>query len=394
MGSMDVDSAVPALEQQRKAHPELGELIDEMGKTFGTKLYHQLTIALLDYLGKPPFNGGRNQACAGELLEFFTSFVKPLESKLDKLKWIQILSIVCNAQTPTVALEILEPFEAGISGHRDAKYLWLCLKAEKQTLASNYDDAKDILSQLSSEIDVAYEVDAIIQSNVYKTHMLVQRRLSDHCKFFRSSISYLAFTKLADIPEEERPALAFEICVAALVAPLGSCDFEELLQQDLIKTFEGKPQAWILDVIKAFGEGRFDMYDTALATHKAQIEATPDLKDAEAKMLRPKMAALALMELCFRKPKKQRRLGFQEISSHCRVSANEVEPLVMKSMCEKLLMGRIDEIAQVLIVTWVKPRILDNARIDLMRERMDAWTGQTGLLLEHLEEMTPELLVS
>jgi len=46
------------------------------------------------------------------------------------------------------------------------------------------------------------------------------------------------------------------------------------------------------------------------------------------------------------------------------------------------------------MITWVKPRILDNVRIDLMRSRMDEWALKTGLLLGHLEEMTPELLVS
>ncbi|CAJ1458414.1 unnamed protein product [Effrenium voratum] len=71
-----------------------------------------------------------------------------------------------------------------------------------------------------------------------------------------------------------------------------------------------------------------------------------------------------------------------------------VEHLVMKSMCAELIRGQIDEVNQVLSVTWVKPRILDPVRIDLMRERMDAWAQQTGLLLEHLEQVTPELLVS
>ena len=106
------------------------------------------------------------------------------------------------------------------------------------------------------------------------------------------------------------------------------------------------------------------------------------------------MCALALMELAFRKPKKQRRLTFEEIAEHCRVGPKDVEFLVMKSMCANLIQGQIDEVAQLVMVSWVKPRILDTVRIDLLRQRMDSWQKQTGLLLEHLEEMTPELLVS
>jgi len=136
-----------------------------------------------------------------------------------------------------------------------------------------------------------------------------------------------------------------------------------------------------------------DMFQEVHDTLSQAIEDA-ELKAAEATVLRPKLAALALMELAFRKPKKQRRLSFEELATHCRVGPKEVEHLIMKAMCAQLIKGKIDEVAAVLIITWVKPRILDNARIDVMRERMDQWAQQTGLICEHLEEMTPELLVS
>merc|ERR1712070_500628 len=116
-------------------------------------------------------------------------------------------------------------------------------------------------------------------------------------------------------------------------------------------------------------------FDDAMSKHAAQIAATPELKAAMDPVLRPKMAALALMELAFRKPKKQRRLTFEEVAQHCRMDIKGVEHLIMKSMCSGLIKGQIDEVNQLLIITWVKPRILDEARIDLMRQRMDAWAG-------------------
>merc|ERR1712113_364866 len=91
---------------------------------------------------------------------------------------------------------------------------------------------------------------------------------------------------------------------------------------------------------------------------------------------------------------KQRRLSFEEIAQHCRVQPQEVEYLVMKAMCADLIRGKIDEVAQIVLVTWVKPRILDKARIEMMRLRMDEWSQKTGILLNNVEEMTPELLVS
>jgi len=306
---------------------------------------------------------------------------------------VQILAIICKPQEPKAALELIGSFEESVAKHRDAKYMWQALKGEKLTLKGDTDEAKELLDTLGKEITDAYEVDALIQSQFHKTSALMWKQIGRWQDFYKSSILYLAFTPLASIPEKERPQLAFEIAVAALVAE-EEFNFGELLQQDLLASLEGSPQAWIKDLLQAFGEGKFEMYDAALAKHRAQIDTTPQLKEAEASVLRPKMCALALMELAFRKPKKQRRLGFEEIAQHCRVEAKEVEYLLMKSMCAKLLCGKINEVEQVCMVTWVKPRILDNIRIDLLRQRVDTWQKQTGLLLEHLEEMTPELLVS
>jgi len=388
---MDVDQT-PELAAQREAHPELGELIDQLQKYSNMKLFHQLTNTLFQYLSSPPF-AAREPNAAKDLLAFFNGFIKPLESKLDKVRWVQILTIVCKPQAADSALEIIAPYEAAVAGQRDAKYLWQALKAEKQTLAGQLEEAKEALESLGKQIEEAYEVQALIQSQFHKTNALLWKHLGRSQEFYKSSILYLAFTPLMSIPEEERPKLAFEIGVAALVAE-EEFNFGELLQQELLQSLDGSQYAWSKDLLQAFGEGKFEMYDAALSKTRTQIDAVPELKNAETSVLRPKMCALALMELAFRKPKKQRRLSFEEIAQHCRVELKEVEFLVMKAMCADLIHGKIDEVAQLVILTWVKPRILDNARINLMREHMDTWSAQTGLLLETLEEMTPELLVS
>lgn len=388
---MEVDPS-PILEASRKAHPELGELVDKIQKSFNGKLYHQLTNAILEYLSSAPFLAN-TPAVASELKDFFQSFVKQFDTKFDKVKLVQILSIVCGPQEPAVALELLAPFEEAVKAERDAKYMWLILKGQKLTASGDTEAAKELLDSLGQEIDAAYEVQALVQSHFHKTKCGLWKKLGRQQEIYKSSILYLAYTKLSDIPAEERPRIAFDTVVAALVAE-EEFNFGELTQQEIMTSLDGSQYAWIKDILQAFSEGKFDLFDTYVAKHRSQIDATPELKAAEATVLRHKMCALSLMELAFRKPKKQRRLSFEEIAQHCRVGAQDVEHLVMKSMCANLIRGQIDEVELLVVITWVKPRILDVQRIDLMRERMDVWAQQTGLLLEHLESVTPELLVS
>jgi 26S proteasome regulatory subunit N9 len=389
-----MDAPSPALEAQRKEHPDLGEQIDLLQKYANAKLYHQLTQTLLQYIVSAPFAPGKAGA-AEALMGFFNGFIKDFENKFDKVRWVEILAIVCKPQKPEEALELIAAFEASVSKKetRDAKYLLMSLKAEYLVLSGKLDEAKEVLETVGTEIDAAYEVDALIQSHFHQTYALLWKKLGRYQEFYRSSLLFMAFTPVAKIPAADRPQIAYEVAIAALVAA-EEFDFGELLQQELLAALDGSEYEWIKDLLKAYGEGKFEMYDAAMAKQKAKIDAVPELKGAVDSVLRPKMAALALMELAFSKPKKQRRLSFEELAQHSRVGPKEVEHLVMKAMSAKLIKGKIDEVQKIVIITWVKPRILDSVRIDLMRERMDAWAAQTGMLLDHIEDLTPELLVS
>lgn len=386
----DASETNAILEAQRKAHPESGEMLDELQKFTNMKLYHQLTGSLMKYLSSAPF-ATVSEGVAAELNAFFNDFIKQFQNHFDKVRWVQILSIICKAQRAQPALDLIAPYEDMLKDHRDASFLWRALKAEKLIQAEKFDETKELLDNLLSDVDNAYEVDARIQSQVHRTRALVWKALGQPSSFYKSSILYLAFTPLADIPEKERAGLAFEISVAGLIAD-DEFNFAELLQQELMGSLNGTSQAWMKDLVTAFSEGKFALYDEAMQKHRASIDSTSELKSNNA-IMRHKMSALSLMELAFSKPKGQRRVSFAEIGEHCRVEPKQVEHLLMRAMCENLIKGQIDEVSGVVAITWVKPRILDKARIDLMRERMDEWSVRSEELLRHLEDMTPELRV-
>lgn len=385
---MEVDGH-EALVAQRKAHPELSESIDILQNYVNGKLYHQLTNALIQYLKSPVI---QMEATAAELLEFFNSFIKQFEHKFEKVRWVQILATISKPQKPDVALELITPFEAGVNSVRDAKFFWQTLKAEKLTLDGQITDASQLLESLEQEITNSYEVNALTQSYFHQTYALLWRRLGNLSEFYKSSLMYLAFTKLEDIPLEERPKLAFDISAAAMIAP-NVFSFGELMQNELLTSLEGSQFVWIKDLLKSFAEGKIELFEEALMKHQDVIQQEDWFKNQH-DSLRRKIQMFTLVEMAFRNPKNQRRLKFEDIAANCHVGLKEVEDFAMKCMAEDLIKGRIDEVNQIFTVTWVRPRILDSARLDIMRERIDTWAAQTGVVCERLNDMAPELLVS
>jgi 26S proteasome regulatory subunit N9 len=48
----------------------------------------------------------------------------------------------------------------------------------------------------------------------------------------------------------------------------------------------------------------------------------------------------------------------------------------MKALSIQLLRGSIDQVDQLVVVTWVQPRVLDKSQIDGMRRKLEDWNNQ------------------
>lgn len=78
-------------------------------------------------------------------------------------------------------------------------------------------------------------------------------------------------------------------------------------------------------------------------------------------------------------------MTFKEIAEETRLRENEVELLVMKALAQGLVRGAIDQVAGIVHMTWVQPRVLDRNQIANMVQRLDLWCKDVNSM-EHLLE--------
>jgi 26S proteasome regulatory subunit N9 len=388
---MDDDVVAALLSDHKEKYPQYGEEIDTIVKYNTNKLYHQLTLVLLGYIRHPEFDSG------DDLVSFFNGFLKHLQDRVKPINWVLMLSIVAKQMPAQDALTFIEP--EAFPNQKDANNLWKVLKAEKLVSVGEQAQAKKILEPLGKQIDAAYEVNPLVASAFHKAYAQLYKATGEVDLFYRSSMDYLAYTPLEQIPEGDKTRLAFDISVSALLAKK-EFNFGELLLQDIVKTLRTTQFSWVVDILQAFSDGNLSLFDQSMQKHQAEIAAS----ELSVEVLAAKIRQLALMELAFKKlevpnqgfqnPANRMPLDFDEISQHCRVPQEEVEFLAMRAMANGLIKGKINQVQEVVHISWLKPRILDNQRIRLMRDRIDLWAQRAAGLANELEEMTPELLVS
>lgn len=68
--------------------------------------------------------------------------------------------------------------------------------------------------------------------------------------------------------------------------------------------------------------------------------------------------------------------------------------MLITAKSKNILSCQIDEIQKSVKITWVKPRVLNNEKIFLMKESIDKWIIHSKNLLAYVEDLSVELLVS
>jgi len=118
------------------------------------------------------------------------------------------------------------------------------------------------------------------------------------------------------------------------------------------------------------------------------VEILTESKD----LVYEKFCGTVLMEYAFRQPKGKRKMSLAELRTQIRV--DDVETLLINAMCAGLIKGVIDQVEGTFAYTWIKPRVLDKARLKALEESVSHWIDQQTAVLRQFEELTPELLVT
>lgn len=170
-------------------------------------------------------------------------------------------------------------------------------------------------------------------------------------------------------------------------------NFSELLEQPVLKALQNSPFEWVYHLIKVFNSGNINLYDEALKKYHNEIQSHPVLS-TNIHVLNEKIRIMSLLELIFQLPKNDRNLHFQAIAKVSGLQVDQVEILVMKAMSLGLIKGSIDQVENLVKITWIQPRVLDIERIGIMREKLDQWNKGLDSLSRKIEkEDTTKMLI-
>ncbi|KAJ6812219.1 26S proteasome non-ATPase regulatory subunit 13-like protein B [Iris pallida] len=384
--------ALEYLESQRNKQPELAEWYSSLAELYERKLWHQLTAKLEQFVALAVVQAG------DALIQLYHNFITDFETKINLLKLAHFAVIVSRQYSEKEAaigyLEgVIEKLRATKELRIEEPILYLKMQIAAFNLEKgNQKECKKLLEDGKTTLDDMTDVDPSVHASYYWISSQYHKSRQEFAEFYKSALLYLAYTTVESLSNEFKLDLAFDLSLAALLGD-NIYNFGELLAHPIINSLLGTKVEWLYYILQAFNTGNLVRYQELCRVHNAALSAQPALVENEKRLLE-KINILCLMEIIFSRPSEDRTIPLSVIAEQTKLSIEDVEYLLMKSLSVHLIEGIIDQVEGTVHVSWVQPRVLGLPQIKSLRDRLDNWLGKVRTALLSVETETPELLAS
>ncbi|KAJ3331925.1 26S proteasome regulatory subunit [Blyttiomyces sp. JEL0837] len=367
--TMDLDRDVTVyLSKARTSAPaELREFFAKFEDLYDKKLWHQLTLVLLNFVNIP--------SAAPYLVPVYNEFIIDFAKKLNQLSLVQYATKASRTlPDPEKSLAFLfiqvERLKDDAE-HKEAFVLATMECAHIKLLLNDLEGCKTDIDQCEKILDDLPATDPVINASFYRVSADYYKAKAQYPQYYMNALLYLSSVSLDELSATEKSERAYDLALSALLGD-GVYNFGQLLMHPILDSLKGTSFDWLRDLLFCFNSGDGAAFE--------KISRSPEflkrpLLVSSIPFLSQKLCLMALMEAVFRRSKEERgKLTFSEISVSTRVANDEVEHLVMKALSLGLLKGSIDEIDQTVNISWVQPRVLDLNQVQSLKDRLNEWT--------------------
>jgi 26S proteasome regulatory subunit N9 len=378
-------------------HPELAEKYGQLGSLYERKLWHQLTIALNDFVND---YGNRRD---DNFIQLYSKFILKFEGKLNQLELAKIAGVIVKSHTDAAAaLKFVDDLiEKKARLGPEATLFLSVVRLSIQLKDRPADitpegrinalkDIKSLIEEKKIEVDALSGImDTCVHSAYYQVATEYYKECGPPDAYYKHALMLLAYTPFEKMTEDAAIALATDMSLAALSGE-GLYNFGEVLATPIVSALKGTGNAWLGEMLHVFNRGDIEGFATLYDSNEAAFNEQPALA-SRLPFLKEKLTLISLMNFVFETPAHDRTISFEAVAAHCRLPLDQVEWLAMKAMSLGLIKGSMDEVEQTLQVDWVQPRVLDSAQMGHLVERLGEWSAKVDDTARFIENQTLEL---
>lgn len=363
--------------QSQSVSQELAGHWNEIDSLYSRRLWHQLTVKLLEFVHHETF-------ASGGLIELYHNLIKDIEDRIKPLSLVTILQkVIEEIEDDKDAIAFLEPIKEKVKLEPLAITRINTTVAELLLHSEQIEEAEKLLKECEKVINDDAGVTPT-HADYYKVAATMQQIKGNYAGFYAEALRYLGCVDVDTLSAVEKAERAFDLGLAALLGK-GIYNIGELIQHEILDALKGTDKQWLIDLLLALNCGDVARFKELLCSAK---ESSPDLA-ANEDLLLEKIKLLAVMEVVFNRGSGDKVVEFSVIAEAAEIPVGEVEILVMKALSLGLVKGTINQIEGVIEFTWVQPRVLSMEQLTNMRDMLNTWLGKVDEATEMIASGVP-----
>lgn len=365
---------------------ELRPFYEQFRDLHNKRLWYQLTLLIDEFLRHPASQKGTQQ------IDLYENFVRTFAKNINHLKLASFGVIVSRQFSDAAkAHEFLSALadESEKNDVRDAYVLLAMEAAHFQLLLGDVAATKTAMDKCAKMLEEFDSVEPVVHASFYRVSGNYYKSKAEYADYYRNFLLFLACINVeTEMSAAEQVECAHDLGISALLGDT-IYHFGELLLHPILASLKGTQNEWISELLFAFNAGDIGRFESLLP----RLAQEPILETNVA-FLRQKICLMALIENVFRRSTDDRTLSFETIAKETHIPVDEVEHLVMKALCLQLIRGNIDEAEQLVRISWVQPRVLDNGQTNALLQRLSGWCDRVQQVSEFVQTQSPELFAN
>ncbi|QEO21533.1 hypothetical_protein [Candidozyma auris] len=388
MSAMAVDNDVSTILAQLRSELESSDLIQiiyQLEDFYERKLWNQLTLALEELYQNPESSIGTLRQ------QIFSSFLSQFQNKLNQIKLVDFL--LRSFDDDQVCYDKLIELKSSMVAELTKKHgtrkpdnldelinneeavIYVNLQIARYALILNDSvSADEILESVGDKFEstLQNEFSAKINAAFYLTKCQYYKIHENYNLFYTNGLLYLSSLD-SPLPLDQQIKFCYDLCIAAL---LGNkiYNFGELILHDILKVISDQSSEyfWLYNLITNLNAGNLAKFNEWL---QVSMSKSPFLAHHKT-FLHQKIVIMSLLEKISTEQATNKRLSFKSISDVTGTPIDEVELLIIKCFSLNLIKGYINQIQQVLVVTWLQPRILNLDQVKTLYNHLVEWDSR------------------
>ena len=244
---------------------------------------------------------------------------------------------------------------------------------------SDINKAKDLLEKAKLQLSSIVSSESVVFSKYYMASAEYRKVVGPPQEFYNAALMYLAYTPIEQLSEETRYILATDMALASITGE-EIFNFGEVLGTPILNSLTGTPNQWLWGLVLSLHQGDIDQYNLTVDNNRDKYFSQPALSTRH-ESIKQKVVLISLMNLAFERSSNDRQISFFHISQRAKIPIDQVEWVLMRALSLGLIKGTIDQVDQVVSISWIQPRVLDKTQLSLLNDQLGGWTERFNILV-------------